>query len=198
MSIQRFLFYFEGVLCIYTHYTPSPLNYYDRLHLSLIYVPSHVSKYELPCFSVPALFSHFPVSSILFTFGNRYTFVSIFQNMFQMLCSLWIFGIHCLKVGLFIWTPNFRYVSSVNHLLTFCSCRFAHSLQQVWLKCLAKFCSPCLWKCIVCFLSVYTCLNLNMTYCVTYCIAIRFFKAIFLNIFTKCKLGISGVYIVLA
>lgn len=92
---------------------------------------SHAFKDE---FLGPCIVLLFCLQSILFTFVNRYMLVSIFQNIFQMLYSLWIFGIHCSKVGLSIWTPNFRYVNSVNLLLTFCSCQCAHSLQQVGLK----------------------------------------------------------------
>lgn len=47
LSVPTFLFYFEGVLCVYTHHTPSPFNYYDVLHLPLIYMPSRVSPVSL-------------------------------------------------------------------------------------------------------------------------------------------------------
>lgn len=86
LSVPTFLFYFEGVLCVYTHHTPSPFNYYDVLHLPLIYIPFSC----FPSFSVTALFSSISVSSLLFTYVTRYVIQYFFETCFGffMLCGI--------------------------------------------------------------------------------------------------------------
>lgn len=198
MFISFCLFYFEGVLCVYTHYTPTLLNYYDVLHLPLIYAPSRVFKYELPCFSVPALFSCILVSSLPYLWEQIYVGRHFSKHVSDALffVDFW----NSLLKGWALYLDSKRQVcefcQSPADLLPLSVCSL--TLTGVIEICLAKFCSLCLWKCLF-SISMYLS-KLSQDFIVTTCISSIFSpnKSQISKHFHKIQVGFSGAYFVLA